>query len=1484
MAGSNITQSSFNYGELSPEFEGASESEFYNKGLSILTNFYVRDIGTVYSKEGTRYLITVTENKKVEEKLTYFFDMRINDNSTITVLVVGDIYYIINAEQDNDTVIYKGRNAQFLIDKQDVAPQIFSVQDKQYLFCSKGLYQISYSEVNHSLILEPITISSNNLPYIPLLDLSKKEATLRARNDGFVLTVKGTDVDLRTLLQGGIDNVLLWWDDIPLSYGEDGRAVRGEIYCKFQVQNILNKNEVILNVDNQVRDSNVSNAEKFTRLVVGAKISSILRTWDIGNVLLKTNSPVTGVALFDGRLWIVNDDKKLIYGSCVGNPWNFQLGILLNQTNDMGAIYTTLSDVGRIAWIQGGEKLFIGTDAGVYCSGSSALNDRSMGQRLTQSTLTFTKIANVRCSKDCPPVRVNDSIFFVSQDRHIVYELAVDEITNSYKVFSISKTAQHILSAGIRAIDYTSIPNTFLSCVLDNGNVAIMGHNKGNSIYGWSRFIFGGLKTKVLKSHTIRYKGTDRIYYLVARQKPDGNTQYTIEYIDSIYSNDFGGRDLQSAFSVDCGITRTRARQVLDYTPARFIQITMDTFPTFQLTDKITVTLNTTEAIVLKAIHDENANTKPYIIRMLRKKNQYSISQDERILRIEPTASLDLFTEGSNPDKITDIYLALPGVTSIEVIHNGDDFILICTITNNPEIVEQHTENLSFLLIADDTDASFAQLPQDIRDILPFNTYQGNVLPSEDRTFSLQLMDYDTETKEAWYRIIFHNEELKDYWDATPDDKNDIRYQAIDGLSLKYKHLFVQSDAIGTLTQLGAISTLTYGPMSTTKKDEICLEENSRITFSTKKFYPLITKYKTTIDCFYTAKEPYDYGLLLPSRDVIISSNDSDIVLTGLSSYYLGFMDNMNTLLSISFVNDNQYEIHIDYINQDNNNVERGQTFDFGEHIRTAQSIDCRILYRGDNLILGIFLSSNSLEEEENGDEESFRRVITGFAITPPTDEEEEEYALASLRSLGFGVFSSDRIGNVSILCSVNVNIDENNNKLYVSCILHSDQLFLVCYKEGLNPELIQEKMITTRVISLYDSEKIILKAVTSASLIPTNNDTLRIIGGTEHGEYFIQDISIKNDIFPYFSPDARQEAMFHDKRNVQYKKLPVPFSIDKILKTEKNNQYIFLSHKGEYVKLSVEEINNNNVQRITAEDDYSMLPINEDLRFIYCPNIAFDDATGGIALLGDGRMMSKVSYKKDGYFNPILIPSSMTIKPINIQRINNFNKKTIKLVSADYFDSESGIGTITLARDASSENSTNMFDREYTNKCGGKILISQSDREIKFGQKLYNGENINITIDGQDLGTFKVRDNQVTNIKKKLDDIFEAHIGYGYYKEFCTLDLSGGAVKGSSVGAKARQIRLMLRLYNSGGGEYCSAKTPIKNALWKLIDYTQGKISDTFVFNSTDRLTQGSILLELILENDIETVRERYLHIRSFAALPLNILSITRDTYVSDN
>ncbi len=151
-------------------------------------------------------------------------------------------------------------------------------------------------------------------------------------------------------------------------------------------------------------------------------------------------------------------------------------------------------------------------------------------------------------------------------------------------------------------------------------------------------------------------------------------------------------------------------------------------------------------------------------------------------------------------------------------------------------------------------------------------------------------------------------------------------------------------------------------------------------------------------------------------------------------------------------------------------------------------------------------------------------------------------------------------------------------------------------------------------------------------------------------------------------------------------------------------------------------------------------------------------------------------------------------------------------------------------------------------------------------------GQKVTVALDGNYLMDDTVSASGVLSFENDVYDM-EAHIGYKYNGVLELMPLSGGNVRGSSVGSVGSQKSAFARLYYSLGGTYGTESDNMYKIVYPT-NLTRGS------YDKTKELYSGVIELPIINPRDI---RERKFRMEHSEPVSFNVLSITQDAEISD-
>lgn len=343
---------------------------------------------------------------------------------------------------------------------------------------------------------------------------------------------------------------------------------------------------------------------------------------------------------------------------------------------------------------------------------------------------------------------------------------------------------------------------------------------------------------------------------------------------------------------------------------------------------------------------------------------------------------------------------------------------------------------------------------------------------------------------------------------------------------------------------------------------------------------------------------------------------------------------------------------------------------------------------------------------------------------------------------------------------------------------------------------------------------------------------------------------TIKNNLWIGGSSGALLFIRMNDSTKIYHVKHNRNFSIEAIYL---NGRYLnCLSAYGEVFQLNITYDPQIDRNLLTASIADRRLHRNRGLseaQFYY-----FEDK---IFMIGERECVCEICPGNDIFIaqkkSPILIK--------DIKSFDKLNNIQIKPIDNTY-NADTNTGIISIPARVETERYV------YDTTLVGNGNIYFKTYSINNLPQFFN-ETLQVTCDGLEISEKVVTKDHIY----VPDGGYVLRCGYGYAQEIVTLDLSGGSVKGSSVGLIARQFTLCLRVLCSTAGKYSA-----DGLRWYPIPYNK---------MLTNVHKQGQVysgIIKMTMPNGVADINTRVLHLYNKKAEPLNILSITRDTYVSDN
>jgi hypothetical protein len=264
--------------------------------------------------------------------------------------------------------------------------------------------------------------------------------------------------------------------------------------------------------------------------------------WSISNNT-KSRGYAQSITLFDKRLYLGGTHSYPVgtWGSNLGSgTWfNYYLGTQL--PSDALQYPIDFKQSNEIKWIFGHSKLFIGSDDGIFVSGTMGLVEEA----ITPLNFSVRQIPSVSCSY-LYPVHNTSGVFFTDRSGTRLQEIVVNE-TGKYMSNDLSWLGHDLTETGIVAHAWQQHPVPTYWCCCKNGQLVSFTYMPNNQITGWCRHQLGGDQANVIDVVVIPAGGSYRVVIAVTRRFGDKYKTY-IEYLTNPYNFTEVGLDKYTYF------------------------------------------------------------------------------------------------------------------------------------------------------------------------------------------------------------------------------------------------------------------------------------------------------------------------------------------------------------------------------------------------------------------------------------------------------------------------------------------------------------------------------------------------------------------------------------------------------------------------------------------------------------------------------------------------------------------------------------------------------------------------------------------------------------------------------------------------------------------------------------------------------------------------------------------------------------------------
>lgn len=232
-------------------------------------------------------------------------------------------------------------------------------------------------------------------------------------------------------------------------------------------------------------------------------------TWYLGDWAPGVGYP-TATVLHQERLWWAGKGK--IWGSISGSYISNDPA----QVGDAGPINVTFGSgmVDNINWLLSGSLFLIGAESSEHVARSDALDGP-----LTPTAFNLRAVTT-KGSTNISPLRIDQSMLFVSRTGSRVYELVSDAMSTAYNLYNaqdVTVIAPEVCNPKIVRAAVQRNVDTRVHFVLSDGTVAVLVYDKAEDVRGWIKITTQGSVEDVVVLPASTGQHEDSVYYVVKR-------------------------------------------------------------------------------------------------------------------------------------------------------------------------------------------------------------------------------------------------------------------------------------------------------------------------------------------------------------------------------------------------------------------------------------------------------------------------------------------------------------------------------------------------------------------------------------------------------------------------------------------------------------------------------------------------------------------------------------------------------------------------------------------------------------------------------------------------------------------------------------------------------------------------------------------------------------------------------------------------------
>jgi hypothetical protein len=217
----------------------------------------------------------------------------------------------------------------------------------------------------------------------------------------------------------------------------------------------------------------------------------------------------TALGFFGNRLWYAKDTTVWASSMSPNNVTDFRIGHGVAAGFSAKLSYM---EVSQIHWIFGSNRLFFGTDGGLFIAGDNTI----ISDAITPTNFKFTKLSRVACSS-LIPVESQDGLILVDSTGSKVYELLPNE-SGLYSLHDLSLLSKDLLKDGIISHEWVQFPLQTYYAVTSRGELRACFYNRKLGIISWVNNFLGGDNVAIQRIRALPSDSSDKLFLLTNRK------------------------------------------------------------------------------------------------------------------------------------------------------------------------------------------------------------------------------------------------------------------------------------------------------------------------------------------------------------------------------------------------------------------------------------------------------------------------------------------------------------------------------------------------------------------------------------------------------------------------------------------------------------------------------------------------------------------------------------------------------------------------------------------------------------------------------------------------------------------------------------------------------------------------------------------------------------------------------------------------------